>query len=181
MSYSPRLLDQYREKMIPSMMEAFKYSNKMEVPKLTKISVNVGMGDSVQDPKKLEFAINELALITGQKPSITKAKKAISNFRLREGMNIGAKVTLRGQRMYEFLDRFINIVTPRIRDFRGLSKTFDGRGNYNIGITEQLVFPEVDIDKISKIYGMNINFVTTAKSDEEAMELLKMFGMPFKK
>jgi len=181
MSYTPELQTEYREKIAPALKEKFGYKNVMQIPQLTKISLNLGMGDAVQDPKKLDTAVQEIALITGQKPAVTTAKNAISNFKLREGVRIGAKVTLRGARMYDFLKRFISMACPRIRDFKGLPKTFDGRGNYNIGITEQLVFPEIDIDKISKIYGMNINFVTTANTDEEAEELLRSFGMPFKK
>lgn len=182
MAYSPNLLELYRKNIVKGMMGAFKYKSVMQVPKLEKITLNIGVGEAVKDPKILENAINDLSLIAGQKATATKAKKAISNFKLREGVNIGCKVTLRGQKMYEFLERFIAIVCPRIRDFRGLPKnSFDGRGNYNIGIKEHIVFTEIDIDKVTKIFGMNVSFITSAQSDEEATELLKQFGVPFKK
>ena len=181
MSYTPEFKTEFKATIAPALQKKFGYKNVMEIPKLTKICINVGMGEATQDPKKLDVAMAELALITGQKAAVTKAKKAISNFKLREEVNIGAKVTLRGDRMYDFLKRFIAVACPRIRDFKGLPITFDGRGNYNIGLTEQLTFPEIDIDKISKIYGMNINFITTAKTDEEAQELFRSFGMPFQK
>ena len=182
MAYSPNLLGLYRNDIVKGMMKTFKYKSVMQVPKLEKITLNVGVGEAVKDPKALESAINDLTLITGQRAAPTKAKKAISNFKLREGVNIGCKVTLRGQRMYDFLERFISIACPRIRDFRGLPKnSFDGRGNYNIGVKEHIIFTEIDIDKVSKIFGMNISFITSAQNDEEATELLKLFGMPFKK
>lgn len=182
MAYSPRLQDAYRDDIVPQMMKAFEYKNVMQVPKLQKITLNMGVGAAVQDPKQLESALEELTLITGQKAAPAKAKKSISNFKLRDGMKIGAKVTIRGKRMYDFLDRFINVACPRIRDFRGLpNNSFDGRGNYNVGIKEQIVFTEIDMDKINRVRGLDINFVTSADSDAEAMELLKLFGMPFKK
>lgn len=176
----PRLLDFYKEKIVPAMMEKFEYSSVMEVPRLQKICLNMGIGDAAADPKLLQGAINQLELISGQRPVVKKAKKAISNFKLRQGMPIGCMVTLRRAIMMEFLDRFINIVAPRIRDFRGFSdKSFDGRGNYSIGIKEQIIFPEIDVDKVSKITGLDITFVMSAKTDEEANELLKQFGFPF--
>lgn len=182
MSFTPRLMETYRKDIVKEMMKKFSYKNVMQVPSLEKITLNMGVGSAVQDPKQLETALQELTLISGQKASPTAAKKAISNFKLREGIKIGCKTTLRGKRMYDFLDRFINIACPRIRDFRGLPKnSFDGRGNYGVGIKEQIVFTEIDMDKINKIRGMNINFVTSAKSDEEALELLRLFGMPLKK
>jgi large subunit ribosomal protein L5 len=181
MSYIPRLKKQYQEEIVPALMKRFEYKNIMQVPKLQKIVLNMGVGEAIQDSKVLERAVEDLTLIAGQKPAVTSAKKSISNFKLREGMKIGCRVTLRGDRMYEFLDRFINFATPRIRDFRGLPNKLDGRGNYNVGIREQIVFPEINVDKIDKIRGLNITFVTNAASDEEAFELLKAFGMPFKK
>lgn len=182
MSYTPRLMETYRNEVVGEMTKKFNYKNVMQVPSLEKITINMGVGSAVQDPKSLESAIQEMTLISGQKAAYTEAKKAISNFKLREGMKIGCKTTLRGKRMYDFLDRFINIACPRIRDFRGLPKnSFDGRGNFGVGIKEQIIFTEIDMDKISKIRGMNINFVTSAKTDEEAKELLRLFGMPFKK
>ncbi len=181
-NYKPRLQKKFFEEIVPAMMKRFNYKNVMEVPRLVKISLNMGVGEAIQEPKALENAMNDLAIITGHKPAITKAKRSISNFKLRQGMKIGCKVTLRGARMYEFLDRFINLAVPRIRDFRGLSdKSFDGRGNYSVGIREQIIFPEINVDKIDKIRGLDITFVTNAKSDEEAYELLKAFGMPFKR
>lgn len=163
-------------------MEKFKYKNVMEVPKLEKITINMGLGDTKENAKLLEVAVDELGLIVGQKPVVTKAKKSIANFKLRQGMSIGAKVTLRGDRMYEFADKFFNIALPRVRDFKGVSKnSFDGRGNYSMGIKEQLIFPEITYDKVEKIRGMNIVFTTTAKNDEEAKALLEMLGMPFEK
>lgn len=171
----------YKENVIPAMQKKFNYKSVMEVPKLKKISLNMGVGKATQDPKLLQAAINELELITGQRPVIRKAKVAISNFKLRDGMPIGASVTLRRVRMYEFLDRFVNITAPRIRDFRGFpDKSFDGRGNYTLGIKEQIIFPEIDVDKVNRITGMDITFVTTAKTDEEARALLSEFGFPFK-
>lgn len=175
-----RLGDYYKGNIVPALMKTFNYKNVMRVPKLEKIVLNMGVGAAVADPKVLEEATRELEAITGQKSSVRVARKSISNFKLREGMKIGAKVTLRKIRMYEFLDRLINVALPRVRDFRGLSdKSFDGRGNYTLGIKEQIIFPEIDIDKISRIMGMDITFVTTAKSDNEAYELLKEFGVPF--
>ncbi|MCH8033174.1 MAG: 50S ribosomal protein L5 [Bacteroidetes bacterium] len=175
-----RLFEYYKKDIIPSLMKSFNYKNVMQVPKLHKIVVNMGVGAAVADSKVLDEAVKELESITGQKASIRIARKSISNFKLREGMKIGAKVTLRNQRMYEFLDRVINIALPRVRDFRGLSdKSFDGRGNYTIGVKEQIIFPEVDIENINRIMGMDITFVTTAKTDNEAYELLKSFGVPF--
>lgn len=163
-------------------MKKFNYSSVMEVPKIDKIVVNMGVGDAVQNSKVLDNAVEELELITGQKPLVTKAKKSIATFRLREGMPIGAKVTLRGERMYEFLDKLISVSLPRVRDFQGVSKkAFDGRGNYTLGVKEQLIFPEIDYDKVSKVRGMDIVIVTTANTDEEARELLTNFGMPFRK
>ena len=163
-------------------MSKFEYTSVMQVPKVDKIVINMGVGDAVQNTKALDAAVEDLQIISGQKPVITKAKKSIAGFRLREGMPIGAKVTLRGERMYEFLDKLITISLPRVRDFRGVSKkAFDGRGNYTLGVKEQLIFPEIDYDKVSKIRGMDIVIVTTANSDEEARELLTQFGMPFQK
>jgi len=177
-----RLEVYYRESVVPKLMERFKYKSIMMVPRLEKISVNIGVGEAAQEPKLLETAMQELGQITGQKPQVRKAKKAISNFKLREGQAIGCCVTLRRKIMYEFMDRFVTVAVPRIRDFRGLSDTsFDGRGNYNAGIREQIIFPEIDIDKVPRINGMDISFVTSAKTDEEAFELLTLLGMPFKK
>lgn len=177
-----RLTDTYKGEIVPALMTKFQYKSIMQVPKLHKIVVNMGVGAAVQDPKILEEAVKELETITGQKASIRKAKKAISNFKLREGLNIGAMVTLRKEKMYEFLDRLINVALPRVRDFRGLSdKSFDGRGNYTIGIKEQIIFPEINVDKITKVLGMDITFVTTAQTDNEAYELLQAFGVPFRK
>lgn len=179
---TPRLLGRYRATIIQDLMKQFSYKSVMQVPRMLKISVNMGLGDAIQDPKILDQAVAELELIVGQKPVVTKATKSISNFKLREGMQIGARVTLRKSRMYEFMDRFISTAIPRIRDFRGVSdKSFDGRGNYTIGVKEQIIFPEVDVDKISRIFGMDITFVTSAKTDEEAMALLQAFGLPFRK
>lgn len=175
-----RLKDYYINDIMPALMEKFKYKSVMQVPKLEKIVINMGVGDAKDNPKFLEAAVNELATITGQKPVITKAKKSVANFKIRQGMNIGTKVTLRGEKMYEFLDRLMNIALPRVRDFRGVSdKSFDGRGNYALGIKEQLIFPEINYDKVDKVRGMDIIFVTTASTDEEARELLRLFGMPF--
>ncbi len=177
-----RLKTKYMEEVVPAMMERFNYKNVMEVPKLEKIVINMGIGEARENPKVLEAAVNELALITGQRPVVTKAKKSIANFKVREGMNVGAKVTLRGERMYDFLDKFMNIALPRVRDFRGVSDTsFDGRGNYAIGIKEQLIFPEIEYDKIESIRGMDIIIVTSAKTDEEAKVFLEKMGMPFRK
>lgn len=178
----PRLVDVYKKEIIPGLMKTFSYKNVMQVPKLGKIVVNMGLGDAVADSKILDEAVKDLETITGQKASVRKSKKAISNFKLREGMNIGAMVTLRKEKMYEFLDRFINIALPRVRDFRGLSdKSFDGRGNYTMGIKEQIIFPEINVDKVTKVLGMDITFVTTAPTDNEAYELLRSFGFPFRK
>lgn len=177
-----RLHDVYKQEIVSSLMKTFSYKSVMQVPKLQKIVVNMGVGAAVADSKVLDEAVRDLETITGQKASIRKAKKAISNFKLREGMNIGAMVTLRKEKMYEFLDRFINVALPRVRDFRGLSdKSFDGRGNYTIGVKEQIIFPEIDVDKVTKVLGMDITFVTSAPTDNEAYELLKSFGFPFRK
>ncbi len=177
-----RLADTYKKDVVPDLMKKFGYKSIMQVPHLHKIVVNMGVGDAVTDPKILDEAVKELETITGQKPSIRKARKAISNFKLRQGVNIGAMVTLRRERMYEFLDRLVNIALPRVRDFRGLSdKSFDGRGNYSLGIKEQIIFPEINVDKIGKVMGMDITIVTTAQSDNEAYELLQSFGFPFRK
>ncbi len=178
----PRLLDVYRKEIVPGLMKSLSYKNIMQVPKLEKIVVNMGVGAAVADSKILDEAVKDLETITGQKANIRKARKAISNFKLREGMNIGAKVTLRKEKMYEFLDRFINVALPRVRDFRGLSdKSFDGRGNYTMGMKEQIIFPEINVDKVTKVLGMDITFVTSAPTDNEAYELLKSFGFPFRK
>ena len=175
-----RLFEQYHKDVVPGLMKTFGYKNIMQVPKIEKVVVNMGVGAAVAEPKILEEAVKELESITGQKSSIRKAKKAISNFKLREGVSIGAMVTLRRERMYEFLDRFINVALPRVRDFRGLSdKSFDGRGNYTIGVKEQIIFPEINVDKISRVLGMDVTIVTSARSDNEAYELLKSFGVPF--
>ena len=177
-----RLREEYKNDIVPSLMKKFGYKSVMQVPKLDKIVVNMGVGAAVADPKILEEAVKELETITGQKPSVRKAKKAISNFKLREGLKIGAMVTLRRERMYEFLDRLVNIALPRVRDFRGLSdKSFDGRGNYTLGVKEQIIFPEINVEKITKVMGMDVTFVTTAKSDAEAFDLLSAFGVPFAK
>lgn len=179
---APRLVDQFKKSITKNLMTQFQYKNVMQVPKLEKIAINVGMGQATQDTKLLDGVVKDLEIIVGQKPVTTKAKKAISNFKLREGLPIGVRVTLRERRMYEFMDRFINVAVPRIRDFRGFSdKSFDGRGNYTIGIKEHIIFPEIDVDKVSKVFGMDVTFVTTARSDQEAYALLKEFGMPFVK
>ncbi|RPI68127.1 MAG: 50S ribosomal protein L5 [Ignavibacteriae bacterium] len=178
----PRLQAFYQETVVPALMKRFSYGTIMQVPKLEKIAINIGAGDAAQDAKFLHAAVNELELITGQRPAVTRARKSIANFKLREGMPIGARVTLRRAHMFEFLDRFINIAAPRIRDFRGFSdKSFDGRGNYTIGVKEQIIFPEIDVDKVTRIGGMDITFVTTAHTDEEAYALLQEFGFPFRK
>ena len=175
-----RLFEVYKGKIVREMMKKFGYKNLMQVPKLEKICINVGVGQATQDPKLIDVTVREIEAISGQKPVVVKAKKSVSNFKLREGMNIGVKVTLRNARMYEFLDRFINVSVPRIRDFRGLSdKCFDGRGNCTIGIKEQIIFTEINVDHVNKISGMDITFVTTAGTDEEAFELLRLFGVPF--
>lgn len=176
-----RLREVYAESVMGAMMQKFGYKNVMEVPKLEKIVVNMGLGEAVQNPKALDAAVEDLARIAGQRPIVTKAKKSIAGFKLREGMKIGCKVTLRGERMYEFVDKLFNLALPRVRDFRGVSpKSFDGRGNYSLGLKEQLIFPEIDYDKIDRLRGMDVTFVTTAKTDEEARELLRLLGMPFR-
>jgi large subunit ribosomal protein L5 len=173
--------ERYRQEIIPGMMKAFSYKNVMQVPRLSKIVLNMGLGDASNDPKILDGAVAEMTLIAGQKPILNKSKKAIANFKLKKGVPIGCSVTLRRGKMYDFLTRFLNIALPRVRDFKGVSpKGFDGRGNFTLGVREQLIFPEIDYDKVEKIKGMNITIVTTAKSDEEARELLKLFGMPFR-
>jgi large subunit ribosomal protein L5 len=178
--YTPRAKTLYDDKIVKAMTERFGYKNHMEVPKIEKIVLNMGVGEATQDKKKVTTAAEEMELIAGQKPVITKAKKSIATFKLREGMPIGAKVTLRRERMYEFLDRLVTIAMPRIRDFRGLNpKSFDGRGNYAFGIKEQIIFPEINYDRIDKVRGMDIIVTTTAKTDEEARELLRLFGFPF--
>ena len=177
-----RLQEKYKNEVVPSMIEKFNYSSIMQAPKLDKIVINMGVGDAVSKAKNLENAVEELTLIAGQKPVVTTAKKSIAGFRLREGMPIGTKVTLRGERMYEFFDKLVTVSLPRVRDFRGISnRSFDGRGNYTLGIREQLIFPEIDFDKVSKVRGMDIVIVTTANSDEESLELLTQLGMPFQK
>jgi len=177
----PELKEKYFKEVVPQMMEKFGYKNIYEVPRIVKITINVGCGLAAQDNKYIESTVYELGAITGQRPKITRAKKSIAGFRLRAGQIVGAMVTLRGDRMYEFLYRLINIALPRVRDFRGLSpKGFDGRGNYNLGIREQIIFPEINYDKIARVQGMNVSIVTTAKSDEEAYELLRLLGMPFR-
>ena len=180
--YTPRLKTKYSEEIVARLQEKYSYKSIMQVPKLQKICLNQGLGDAVTDKKMVEYACDEMTLITGQKAVSTKSKKDISNFKLRKGMPIGARVTLRGDKMFEFLDRFITSSLPRVRDFRGINPTgFDGRGNYNLGIKEQIIFPEIDIDKVNKITGMDITFVTSAPTDEEAKSLLTEFGLPFKK
>ena len=175
-----RIKDKYLAEAVPALQQKFGYKNVMEIPKLDKIVINMGLGDCKDNATALETAVTELATISGQKPLVTKSKKSIANFKLRAGMNVGAKVTLRGDRMYEFTDKLVSIVLPRVRDFRGVSaKAFDGRGNYSLGVREQLIFPEIEYDKVEKIRGMEMVFVTTAKTDEEAKELLRLMGMPF--
>ena len=174
-----RIKEKYLNEAVPALQQKFGYKNPMQIPKLAKIVINMGLGDCKDNPKGLEVAVKELATIAGQKPMVTKARKSIANFKLREGMNVGAKVTLRGERMEQFMDKLINIALPRVRDFRGVSgKAFDGRGNYALGIREQLLFPEIEYDKVEKIRGMEMIFVTTAKTDEEAKELLRLLGIP---
>jgi large subunit ribosomal protein L5 len=181
MAYSPRLKDKYAKEIVPALMEQFQYKNHMQVPRITKICLNQGLGIAITDRKHIDNGINEMTMIAGQKPVSTKSRKDISNFKLRKGNPIGVRVTLRGERMYEFLDRLISVALPRVRDFRGVNdKGFDGRGNYTVGVTEQIIFPEIDIDKVSQINGMDITFVTTARNDREAYALLKEFGIPFK-
>ena len=177
-----RLKEKFLKEVSPALMSKFEYKSVMQVPQVDKIVINMGVGDAVSNSKALDTAVEELTTISGQKPVITKAKKSIAGFRLREGMPIGAKVTLRGERMYEFLDKLVSVSLPRVRDFRGISKkSFDGRGNYTLGVKEQLIFPEIDYDKVSKVRGMDIVIVTTANTDEESRELLTQFGMPFQK
>lgn len=176
-----RLQEKYQNEVVPALTEKFAYKNVMQLPKVDKVIINMGVGEAVGNPKALDAAVADLTIIAGQKPILTRAKKSLAAWKLREGMPIGCKVTLRGQRMYEFLDKFMNVALPRVRDFRGVSdKAFDGRGNYAVGLKEQLIFPEIEYDKIDKIRGMNIVIVTTAHTDEEARELLKLMGMPFK-
>lgn len=177
-----RMQDKYLNEVVPALKEKFQYKNVMEVPKLEKVVINMGLGDCKDNSKALEAAVIDLGIIAGQRPVVTKAKKSVANFKVREGQNVGAKVTLRSDRMYEFCDKLFNIALPRVRDFRGLSnKSFDGRGNYAFGIKEQLIFPEIDYDKVEHIRGMDIMFVTTAKTDEEAHELLSLLGLPYAK
>ena len=177
-----RLLEKYKSEIKPSLMEKYGYKSVMQVPKIVKIVVNLGVGDAISEPKRLDEAVNELTAITGQKPVITKAKKSIANFKLREGMPIGVKVTLRGERMYEFLDKLFNIDLPRVRDFRGVSRSaFDGRGNYTLGVREQLIFPEINYERVQRVRGMDVVIVTTANTNDEAMALLENMGMPFTK
>ena len=181
MTYIPRFKKKYTEEVVPALMEQFQYSSIMEVPRLVKICINQGVGAATQDKKLVDNAVEEISIIAGQRAVPTKAKKSVSNFKLRDGMPIGARVTLRDIRMYEFLDRLISVALPRVRDFRGVNdKSFDGRGNYSMGVTEQIIFPEILLDKVSKITGMDITFVTTANTDAEALALLKLMGMPFK-
>jgi large subunit ribosomal protein L5 len=180
MKYIPNLKTKYKEEVVPALMKEFSYKSVMQVPRLEKIIINQGVGQAVADKKMVETALNELTAICGQKPLATKSKKDISNFKLRKDVAIGVKVTLRQERMYEFLERLINASLPRIRDFKGINNKMDGRGNYTLGITEQIIFPEIDIDKIAKLLGMEISFVTTAKTDEEGFALLREFGLPFK-
>lgn len=177
-----RLKDVYYETIVDAMTKKFGYKNVMEVPKLEKIVINMGVGEAKENPKVLENAVSDMEIITGQKAVLTKAKKSVANFKIREGMNIGCKTTLRGEKMYDFLDRLVNLALPRVRDFRGVSAdAFDGRGNYTLGIKEQLIFPEIEYDKVEKVRGMDVTVVTTAKTDEEARELLRLFNMPFEK
>ncbi len=181
MNYTPRLRTKYAEEVVPALQKQFNYKNPMEVPKILKISLNQGLGDAITDKKLIDSGVNEMTMIAGQKAVSTRSRKDISNFKLRRGMPIGVRVTLRGNRMYEFLDRLIAVSLPRVRDFRGINeKGFDGRGNYTLGVSEQIIFPEINIDKISKINGMDVTFVTTAKTDKECLALLKEFGLPFK-
>ncbi|QGU00790.1 LSU ribosomal protein L5p (L11e) [Candidatus Syntrophocurvum alkaliphilum] len=176
-----RLYDEYRQEIVPKLMDKFQYKSVMQVPKVEKIVLNIGVGEAVQNPKALDGAINDLVVISGQKPIVTKAKKSIAGFKIRQGMPIGCKVTLRGERMYDFLDKLINIVLPRVRDFRGVSpQAFDGRGNYSLGIKEQTIFPEIEYDNIDKIRGIEVSIITTAPTDEEARELLRSMKMPFR-
>jgi large subunit ribosomal protein L5 len=179
---SPRIKDKYLKEAVPALMEKFQYKSVMQVPKITKVAINKGIGAATADKKLVDVGVDELTIISGQKAVPTIAKKSVSNFKLREGMPIGARVTLRGDKMYEFIDRLISVALPRVRDFRGINeKGFDGRGNYTLGVKEQIIFPEISIDKISRISGMDITFVTTAKTDEESYELLKALGLPFRR
>ena len=181
MEYKPRLKEKYDKEIVPALTKQFQYKNNMQVPKLIKISLNQGIGGAIADKKMIETSIDEMSMVSGQKAVQTKSKKDISNFKLRKGMPIGVRVTLRNEKMYEFLDRLISVAIPRIRDFRGINdKGFDGKGNFSFGITEQIIFPEINIDKVGKINGMNITMVTSAKNDQEAYALLKEFGLPFK-
>ena len=181
MEYTPRLRTKYFEEIVPALTKQFEYKNRMEVPKILKISVNQGLGQAIVDKKMIDTGIEEMSMITGQRAVSTKSKKDISNFKVRKGMPIGVRVTLRGDKMYEFLDRLVSVAIPRVRDFRGINdKGFDGRGNYTFGVTEQIIFPEIDIDKVNNINGMDITIVTSAKNDSEALALLKEFGLPFK-
>ncbi len=176
-----RMKEKYTNDIRPLLQEKFNYSNCMQIPKLDKVVVNMGLGEAIQNPKALDAAVGDLTTITGQKPTVTKAKKSISAFKVREGMSIGCKVTLRGDRMYEFVDRLISVALPRVRDFKGVSeKAFDGRGNYTLGLKEQIIFPEIEYDKIDRLRGMEICFVTSAKTDEECKEMLRLMGMPFR-
>jgi large subunit ribosomal protein L5 len=178
----PRLQVQYETEVVPALMKRFSYKSVMQAPRITKIVVNMGVGDAIQDSKNLDAAVEDLKTITGQRPAVRKAKKSISNFKLRENQAVGAAVTMRGTRMYEFYDRLVNVAVPRIRDFRGLpDRSFDGHGNYSIGFTEQIIFPEIDYDKVNKIRGMNVTIVTSANSDEEGKELLRLMKMPFRR
>jgi large subunit ribosomal protein L5 len=181
MEFTPRLRDKYAAEVVPALKEQFGYKSIMQVPKLEKITINQGLGEAITDKKMIDSAVEEMTNITGQRPVVTKSRKDISNFKLRKGMPIGVRVTLRGDRMYEFLDRLVAVSLPRVRDFKGISdKGFDGRGNYSFGVTEQIIFPEIDIDKVNKIKGMSITFTTSATNDEECLALLKQFGLPFK-
>jgi large subunit ribosomal protein L5 len=177
-----RLKEKYQQEVVPALQKAFNYRNPMQVPAVKKVVVNIGLGEVIQNPKAMDFAVADLAAITGQRPVITRARRSVAAFKLREGMQIGAMVTLRGERMYHFLDKLMNVALPRLRDFQGVSaEAFDGRGNYTLGLREQLVFPEIDYDKVDKVRGMEVSIVTTARTDEEGRELLKLMGMPFKK
>jgi large subunit ribosomal protein L5 len=182
MNYSARLKEKYYKEVVPALKEQFQYKNTMQVPRLVKININQGLGSAIADKKLIEVGITEMSAIAGQKAVATKSRKDISNFKLRKGMPVGVRVTLRGERMYEFLDRLVSVAIPRVRDFRGINeKGFDGRGNFTMGVTEQIIFPEILIDKVMKINGMDITFVTTARTDKECLALLKEFGIPFKK
>ncbi|MBN1916517.1 MAG: 50S ribosomal protein L5 [Verrucomicrobia bacterium] len=177
----PRLLDHYREAVVPKMMERFKYRNRMEVPRLVKIVLNMGLGEGSREKDVIEDAVGQLTMLSGQRPVVTRARTSIAAFKLRAGMQVGAKVTLRGPRMYEFLERLVSVAMPRIRDFRGLSRTLDGRGNYNMGLTETTVFPEVNADKVKRVQGLDVTLVSTAASDEEGLEFFELMGVPFKR